>query len=232
MQVVPVLAPSLSENVAVEECGDDERECQMGAEENGVIGGRNVDQIALGHDRQILEGPRPQVWQGHESRDVEADEGDDGTGDSTADQPRIGQRMDDGDVAIQGHSDEQHERAQRRPHGHKVLDLANGGIAGVVGQVKVEGHVKGDDEADHQVGQGQRHHKVIGRRPQDRIANDGHDHQQIAEGGQQGDEQVARHDDPRRNVEMLAHQLTGRLSVGRRLALVPDATVVARHDFQ
>jgi hypothetical protein len=31
---------------------------------------------------------------------------------------------------------------------------------------------------------------------------------------------------------MLAHQLTGRLSVGRRLALVPDTTVVARHDFR
>jgi hypothetical protein len=39
MQVVSVLAPSLSENMTVKESGDDERKGQMGAKQNGVISG-------------------------------------------------------------------------------------------------------------------------------------------------------------------------------------------------
>ena len=104
--MVPVLKPSLSENVSVYESGDDERKSQMGTEQNGVIGGRNVDQIAFGHDRQIFQGSSPQVRKGHESSDVETNECDDRSWDTTTNESRIRQRMYNGHVTIKSHTDE------------------------------------------------------------------------------------------------------------------------------
>lgn len=104
--MLSILAPCLAENESVEEDGGGEREQEMGAEEDGIPDLADVDQITFVHPTEVFECFRPQgVGQDQENCHVEADAQDGCNGNFGRHERRIGQRMDDGDIAIQCHSD-------------------------------------------------------------------------------------------------------------------------------
>lgn len=200
-QVLAVLSPSLPEDVGVEEDGEGQGERQVGAEKDGEPGMSHIDQVALPHGRHILDSVRPDgVREDVQERHVEIRRYDESDGHAAANDARIAQGVNDGDVTIQGHSDHEAEGAEGGPHGQQRFDLTDVCLADI-GHVKVEGDVEGDDEADGEVGTGQGHHKVIRRGPEDGETGDGGNDEHVARHGHSCDQQVHGDDEGRESLE-------------------------------